>query len=153
MTFYGYLCFATGTIRAEAKNGITTSVVHITLTGINQQTAWFRFIAFGLIPLDRAQRASERQAPRGQSLTTDEGHRLHPATRQMICDPFFSQLNYSFEFEWADCFQRGSAGTDLQSDTDHVEGIFDLRVFGPVGEFLAQPDAQAAESHTPGSTK
>lgn len=48
--------------------------------------------------------------------------------------------------------QQDGAGTDLQSDTDHVEGVFNLRVFGPVGEFLAQPDAQAAESHAPAST-
>lgn len=57
------------------------------------------------------------------------------------------------QFERTECVRRlGGAGTDLQSDTDHVEGVFDLRVPGPVGEFLAQPDAQTAESHTPGST-
>lgn len=41
----------------------------------------------------------------------------------------------------------------LQSDTDDVEGFFDLRVLGAVDQLLTQPDTQTAQGHTPDGAK
>lgn len=42
-----------------------------------------------------------------------------------------------------------SSSTDLQSDTDDVEGLFNLRMLSPVSQLLAHPDAQTTQSHAP----
>lgn len=39
--------------------------------------------------------------------------------------------------------------TDLQSNTDDVESIFNLRMMSLMSQLFAEPDAQTAQSHTP----
>lgn len=43
--------------------------------------------------------------------------------------------------------------TDLQSNTDDVECIFNLWMLSPMSQLLAQPDTQTTQSHTPNKAK
>ncbi len=54
----------------------------------------------------------------------------------------------------SDSFVKQCRGvTDLQSNTDDIESIFNLWMLSPMSQLLTQPDTQTTQSHTPNKIK